>query len=146
MARRTSSYAGNSVCREASGRAIYGSVADAPLQKPEHLRDVPSTRGEWLAKRPAALAALALGVIAFVVVTVAQEQLWATPDWRISVPGFAATAIASLVSLARRERGHVLWLVGLGFAAASLVLGWFMMFAIVIGVTLVLMLILQTVM
>ena len=85
-------------------------------------------------------------LIAFIVVAVTQRELWSTPDWRISVPGFAATAVASLVSLARRERAHALWLVGLGLAAAALVLGWFMMLAIVIGATAILMLILHTVM
>jgi len=116
------------------------------LAKPEHLRDVPSSRRAWLAQRPAALASLALGILSFVVVAATQTQLWSTPDWRISVPGFALAASASLVSLWRRERGHALWLVGVGFAGAALVLGWFMMFAIVIGATLLLMLILSTVM
>ena len=118
----------------------------ADLTKPDHLRDVPTSRSEWLARRPAALAALALGVIAFVVVMVSQRELWSTPDWRVSVPGFALTAIAALVSIARAERGWSLWLVGLGLAAAALVLGWFLMLAIVIGVTVVLILILHSVM
>ncbi|HEY5925410.1 MAG TPA: hypothetical protein VIV11_27185 [Kofleriaceae bacterium] len=121
-------------------------MTERPLPKPEHLRDVPSSRKEWLAQRPWALVALALGLISFIVVATSQDQMWATPDWRISCPGFALTAIAALVSLAKRERGHVLWLVGLGLAGAALVLGWFVMLAIVIGVTLVLMLILSTVM
>lgn len=119
---------------------------DRPLTKPAHLSDVPSTRGEWIAQHPAGLVALALGVIAFALVAVTQTKLWSTPDWRISVPGFAATAIASLVSLARRERAYGLWLVGLGLAAAALVLGWFLMLAIVVGATAILMLILHTVM
>lgn len=121
-------------------------MSDRPLAKPDHLRDVPSSRGEWLAQRVWALVSLALGVIAFIVVAATQDQLWATPDWRISVPGFAATVLAAIVSLVRRERGHTLWLAGLGFAAAAVVLGWFMVFAIVIGATLLLMLILSTVM
>jgi hypothetical protein len=97
-------------------------------------------------QRPFALAALALGVISFIVVSVSQQQFWSTPDWRISVPCFAVTAIASLVSLARREPGYWCWAIGVGLAAAALVLGWFMMLAIVIGATLLLMLILSTVM
>jgi hypothetical protein len=121
-------------------------VSDRSLAKPEHLRDVPSSRREWLVQRVWAIVSLALGVISFVVVAATQDQLWTTPDARISVPGFAATAAAAIVSLARRERGHALWLAGLGFATAAVVLGWFMMFAIVIGVTLLLMLILSTVM
>jgi hypothetical protein len=121
-------------------------VEERPLTRPEHLRDVPSTRGEWLARRPWALASLVLGVISFVAVAASQPVLWSTPDWRISVPCFAITAIASLGALARREPGHGLWLAGLGFAAAALVLGWFMMLALVIGATLILMLIVSTVM
>jgi len=122
-------------------------VADQPpLTKPAHLRDIPSTRTEWLAKRPAAVATLALGLLTFVIVLVAQRELWSTPDWRLTVPGFAITALASLVSLFRRERAPGLWLVGLGLAAAALVLGWFLMLAIVIGATVVLILILHSVM
>jgi hypothetical protein len=62
------------------------------------------------------------------------------------VPGFALTALASLASLARREQAQMLWLVGVGLAAASLVFGWFVLLAIVLGVTLLLMLIVHTVM
>jgi hypothetical protein len=98
-------------------------------------------------QRPFALAAFALGLISFVVVAISQqESLWSTPDWRISVPGFAVTAIAALISLARREHGPGFWALGIGMAGAALVLGWFMMLAIVIGVTLLLMVILSTVM
>ncbi|HEY0193667.1 MAG TPA: hypothetical protein VGC42_21265, partial [Kofleriaceae bacterium] len=117
--------------------------AMTPLTKPAHLRP----RWRWVARRPAALAALGLGLAAFVTVAVAQPRLWATPDWRLSVPGAAATAIATLVSVARREHGaYGLWLVGLGLAAASLVLGWFLLFAIVIAATALLILILHAVM
>jgi hypothetical protein len=121
-------------------------VSERPLPKPEHLRDVPTSRGEWLAKRPAGLAALVLGLVAFAVAAMVTEPMWSSPDWRVSVPGFAATAIASLVSIARRERAYGLWLVGLGAAAAALVLGWFLLFAIVVGATALMMLILHTVM
>jgi hypothetical protein len=106
---------------------------------------VPPTR--WLAGRPAALATLLLGVIAFVIVAISQHELWSTPDWRISVPAFAATAACALVSIARREAGaYPLWLLGLGLAAAAMVLGWFLMLAIVIGATAALILILHSVM
>lgn len=118
------------------------------MDKPEHLRPVASTSpGAWIAARPAGAAAAALGLLAFIVVAVAQGELWATPDPRISVPGFAVTAVAALVSIARKERGaYPLWTIGLGLAAASLVLGWFLMLAIVIAVTVVVMLILHAVM
>lgn len=121
-------------------------MSDGPLPKPDHLRDVPTSRGEWLAKHAGGVAALVLGVVSFAVVAIVQDPLWTTPDWRLSVPGFVATAVASFVALRRREGAHWLWIVGIGVAAASLVLGWFLMLAIVIGATAVLMLILHTVM
>lgn len=96
--------------------------------------------------RPAGLAALVLGILAFTVVAVTQHSLWSAPDWRISVPAFAVTAIAAIASLARREKAYPLWVVGLGLAAAALVLGWFLMLSIVVGVTAILLLILHTVM
>lgn len=119
---------------------------ESPLPKPAHLRDVPSSRKQWLAQRPLALATAVLGFVAFVVVSASQATFWSTPNWRISVPCFAVTAIAALASIARRERAPALWAIGLGLAGAALVLGWFMMLAIVIGGTLLLMLIISTVM
>ena len=87
------------------------------------------------------------GLLAFVVVAVSQTELWSTPDWRISVPGFALTAIAALrIDRSPRARRLSVWLIGLGFAAAALVLGWFLMLAIVIGATAILMLILHALM
>lgn len=117
------------------------------MPKPDHLADVPTSGGvAWLAKRPGGVAALVVGIVSFVVVAIVQEPLWTTPDWRMSVPGFVATVVASFVSIRRHERAHLLWLVGIGFAAAALVLGWFLMLAIVVGVVAILMLILNSVM
>jgi len=63
------------------------------------------------------------------------------------VPGFALTAIAALASIARREPGaYPLWVAGLGLAALSLVLGWFLLVAIVVAVTVVVILILHALM
>lgn len=109
------------------------------MEKPDHLRHA-------TARSPLAIAALVLGIVAFAVVCGSQREMWSTPDWRLSVPGFAITAAASLMSLARRERAYPLWIVGLALAAASLVLGWFLMVAIVAAVAAILMLILHTVM
>jgi hypothetical protein len=121
-------------------------VTDPPLAKPDHLRDVPTSQGAWLAKRIGGVAALVVGMVSFAVVAIIQEPLWTTPDWRLTTPGLVATAIAAFVSIRRREHAHVLWLFGLAFAAAALVLGWFLMLAIVVGATAVLMLIMNSVM
>ena len=117
-----------------------------PLSKPDHLRPGPTKPGAWLAAHAAGVGALALGAIAFIVVAMTQDRLWSTPDWRISVPAFAVTAIAAIVSLVRREHASGLWLVGLGLAGMALALGWFLMLAIVIGATAILILILHSVM
>jgi hypothetical protein len=115
-------------------------VPDHPLAKPEHLRDV---RGDWLARHAAGVAALALGALALVAVLIAQDRLFADPDWRIAVPGFAATTIAAAISLARRERAYMLWPIGLGLAACALLVGWVVMLAIVVGATAVVVYILH---
>jgi len=121
-------------------------VSDRRLSKPDHLRRVPTSRKKWLKQRPFALASCALGLISFIVVAASQHTFWSAPDWRISVPCFAVTAFAALISLVRREHGPGFWALGVGMAGAALVLGWFMMLGIVIGGTLLLMLILSTVM
>lgn len=122
-------------------------MSDGPLDKPLHLRPADASASSWLAARPAAVAAAVLGLLAFMVVAISQTQLWSTPDWRISVPGFVLTAAAAAVSVARRERGgYPLWLLGVGLAGAALVLGWFLMVVIVIGATAILMLILHALM
>jgi len=114
------------------------------LTKPVHLE--PADRRGWLASRPAGAIAAVLGLASFIVVAVAQPGLWATPDPRLSVPGLAVTALAATASIARRERAYPLWLAGLGLACAALVLGWFLMLAIVIGATVVLIAVLHAVM
>ena len=122
-------------------------MADGPLEKPAHLRPATQPGASWLAQRPAGLAAAVLGLIAFVVAAASQGELWSTPDWRLSVPGFAVTAAAACASIARRERGaYPLWLIGLGLAGAAIVLGWFLMIAIIVAATAILMLILHALM
>ena len=81
-------------------------MSEPPLAKPDHLSP---QRGAWLAQHVAGASALALGVLSFVVVAVTQDRLWSTPDWRISVPGFALAALAALAA-----RATVLPLTGLG--------------------------------
>ena len=118
-------------------------MVDRPLTKPDHLG---AGQSSWLAQNPAGLVAVASGILAFVIVAVSQPQLWATPDWRISVPAFGVTAAAATVAIARRERAYPLWLFGVGLAGAALVLGWFVMLAIVIAATAVAIAILHAVM
>jgi len=122
-------------------------MADGPLHKPAHLRPTDASAGSWLTQRAAAVVAAVLGLATFVAAALSQDALWATPDVWITAPGFALTALAAGVSLARRERGgYSLWLLGLGLAGVALALGWFLLVAIVVGVTAIGMLILHALM
>jgi hypothetical protein len=114
-----------------------------PLHKPDHLDG--NLPNEWLVKHAAGVLALVLGSLAFIVVAVSQTQFWASPDWRISVPAFALTAAAAIAAIVRKEHSSTLWLLGLGLAAAALVLGWVVMLAIIIGATAILILIFHSV-
>jgi hypothetical protein len=102
-------------------------MPDQPLPRPDHLAPPPG--------RAAAIVALALGILAFVLAAAVRDRLWAPTDLRVGLPGFFATATAAAISFVRRERAWGLALAGLGMAGAGLVLGWFLMFAIILGAT-----------
>ena len=109
----------------------------------QHRATEPPLRRSWLAAHVAGLLALALGVASFLVVALSAKQIFATPDWRLSVPGLVLTAAAAAWSLIRRERAIALPLLGVGLAAAACVLGWFLVTAIVVGVTTILILVIS---
>jgi hypothetical protein len=98
-----------------------------PLPKPDHL--------ETATRRAAGIAALVIGIVAFVVAAVARDHIFETTDWRIGIPGFVLTALAGGASVLRGERAYALVLGGLGLAGAGLLLGWFLMLTILLGVT-----------
>lgn len=114
---------------------------ERPLPKPDHLGP-----HEWRATHAAGIVTLVLGALSLIVTLIAQNQLWSTPDWRITVPGFVVTAIAATLAIIRKEKSSVYWLLGLGLAGSALVLGWVMMLAIILGVMLALILVLHSVM
>jgi hypothetical protein len=121
------------------------------LEKPDHLRP-PGGDGEeasfgaWLAKRKLAAIAGVLGILSFLAVSIATTD-WQHPDPRVSVPGLALTAIASVLSLVRREpKGYFVWAVGLALAGLSVVLGWFLMMAVVVAGVVLAVLILNALM
>ena len=109
--------------------------------RPDHLRETaPDLRHKaW------AIVALATGALAFILCAVSQPRMWSAPDPRLSIPGFSLTLAAGVTSWLRRERAYPLWLAGVGLAAAAMVLGWFLMLAIVIGATVVVIAILHAV-
>jgi hypothetical protein len=101
----------------------------------QHRATEPPPRHGWIGAHAAGLVALALGVTGFAIVAFTAKPLFGTPDPRLSVPFLIATTIAAAVSFIRRERAVALPLLGVGLAAAAVVLGWFLVTAIVVGVT-----------
>jgi len=118
-------------------------LAEPPSLQPQARAARPSS---WARQHVAGLAALLLGGLAFVVVSLQSQPLWATPDWRITAPFFAITAAAAVLSLVRREGAPAMPLLGAGLAAVTLVLGWFVVVAAVVAATAALILILSMVM
>ncbi|KAB2897623.1 MAG: hypothetical protein F9K40_12570 [Kofleriaceae bacterium] len=106
----------------------------------------PPAPASFFAQHALGLAAIAIGLVAFVVATFTQDALWSMPDWRITVPFLLAAAVATVVSFARREGMPYLPLVGLGLAAVSVVLGWFLVMAAIVVVTAIIILIMSAVM
>ena len=100
----------------------------------------------WIVVHAAGVVALAIGVVGFAAIALTQDPMWATPDWRQTVPLVVAAAVATAVSLARRERALALPLVGLGLTVAATVLGWFLLILIVAAATAAVILILSQVM
>jgi hypothetical protein len=109
----------------------------------QHRATEPPPRRAWLPAHALGLVALALGVASFGIVSLTNQPLWAQPDARLTIPFLIATAAAAAGSLIRRERAVALPLCGLGLAAAAAVLGWFLITAIVVGVTTLVILLLS---
>jgi hypothetical protein len=116
--------------------------APAPPLRP-HTEGAPGPSANWFAAHLAGLIGLVLGVVGFAVVSLTAEKWWTTPDWRLSVPFLVATVAAAVVSIARHERAIALPLLGVGLAAAAVVLGWFLITAIVVAATGIVILILS---
>jgi hypothetical protein len=108
------------------------------LQRPDHLDPAPPASGRqlaWLLDHAAGLTSLVVGAVAFLVVTISQREFWAQPSWRLTVPFFVVTLAVTAVAFVRKEKSYALPLLGLGLAAATLVLGWFFLIAAVVFAT-----------
>jgi hypothetical protein len=113
------------------------------LDKPSHLQ--PEAGGStWLSARPASAITAALGLLAFIIAAVTSNGIGSTPDYRITVTALVVVGMGCVAAIARKERGgYPLWVAGLGLAVISIVLGWFLMVAIVIAATAILILIIH---
>lgn len=106
----------------------------------------PGPDPHWFKQHVMGLVTLLIGVVGFTVVAMSQEEFWAQPDHRISVPFLIAAVAAGVASFARREGARYLPLLGIGLAASAMVLGFVVVFGVVVALTAVVIFILSGVM
>jgi hypothetical protein len=104
---------------------------DAPKLKPA----TPGPTPNWFQHHAIGLITLLIGVTGFVIVAVNQDQFWDQPDWRMTVPFLVASIAGAVVSIARREGAVAIPLLGVGAAAAAMVLGFVIVFGVVLACT-----------
>jgi hypothetical protein len=93
-----------------------------------------------------AAVALAVGLFGFIAAAIAQDHVFGPASLAVALPAFVLALAASLASHLRREGAPALWLAGLGLAVAALVLGWFLLVAVVVAATCAVIVILHAVM
>ena len=139
---RTSPCARSSACRDVADAVYHGPRDRSTSRAPARRR-----RGDARLRRGRARRARRSGSLAFIVVAVAQDR--AVGDARLAHQRAGLRADRGRrgrLDRAPRARAIRCGCSASGSPAAALVLGWFLMLAIVVGATAVLMLILHTVM
>ena len=84
----------------------------------------PASPRDWLVRHALGLVAIVLGATSFTIAAVRQDQLWSTPDHRVTIPFFVVTLLVGVFSFVRQEPTRLLPLVGLALAAIAVALGW----------------------
>lgn len=82
------------------------------------------TPRDWLVAHVAGLVALLIGATSFAIAAIRQDELWATPDHRVTIPLFAAALVAGILAFVRREPSRLLPLGGVALAGVAVALGW----------------------
>lgn len=117
-----------------------------PSLRPAAAAAGPEPAAQWLARNATGLAALIVGAVGFVVTFMVQDPLWSMPDHRLTIPFFGLALVLAVVSVARREGTLVLPVAGVALAALAMVLGWFLVMALIVAVAAIVILIMSMVM
>ena len=117
-----------------------------PSLRPAAAAAGPEPAAQWLARNATGLAALIVGAVGFVVTFMVQDPLWSMPDHRLTIPFFGLALVLAVVSVARRESTLVLPVAGVALAALAMVLGWFLVMAMIVAVAAIVILIMSMVM
>lgn len=104
----------------------------------------------WVRHHVAGLACCGLGLLAIGLAAWLHlgggGSLTEIPDVRITMPFLVLALGAGIAAFVRREGAYVLPVSGMGLAAAAMVLGWALVLAVVVGITLIAILILSEMM
>jgi hypothetical protein len=107
-----------------------------PASRPPPLE--PAARPEpsrWWRRHTAGAVCFGLGVVSILIAAVLQlreDALFSRiPDARVTIPLWAAAAIACTASILRREGNYGLVVAGVALASAALALGWVLVLAAV---------------
>ena len=84
----------------------------------------PANPREWLVRHALGLVVLVLGAASFTIAAIRQDELWATPDHRVTIPLFVAALVVGVISFVRQEPSRLLPLAGVALAAIAVALGW----------------------
>jgi hypothetical protein len=103
----------------------------------------PGPDPNWFKHHAIGLITLVIGVAGFVVVALNQQDFWQQPDHRLTVPFLVATVAGAVVSISRKEGAVALPLLGVGAAGAAMVLGFVIVFGIVLAATAIVILIMS---
>ena len=89
----------------------------------------------WLIAHALGLIAIVIGAASFTIAAVRQDELWATPDHRVTVPLFVLALVVGVVAFVRQEPSRLLPLVGVALAGVAVALGWVMVVAAILVAT-----------
>lgn len=93
----------------------------------------PANPREWLVRHALGLAAVVVGAVSFMIAAIRQDELWSTPDHRVTIPLFVLALVLGVISFVRQEPSRLLPLAGVALAGVAVALGW----VIVVGAILV---------
>jgi hypothetical protein len=106
--------------------------------------------GDWIRKHLAGLAAVTLGLVAIAVASLiywtGEGEVLRQPNPWVTTPLLVVTLVAAVASLVRREGVYTLSAVGVGLAAAAMVIGWTLVVGAVALVTVLAILLLHQLM
>jgi drug/metabolite transporter (DMT)-like permease len=94
---------------------------DEPL-RPAGTR--PTTPREWIVRHALGLLAVLIGAVSFAIAAIRQDELWSTPDHRVTIPLFVAALVVGVIAFVRQEPSRLLPLAGVALAGIAVALGW----------------------